>query len=279
MKSYPYSEILAVAVGLVALAFTPSASAATILTFRDAAGDSLPNDELVPQTYGDNVAASPQDGFSYGQAGSDYTPNITITYSDNIFTYAEIEYGAYGDLETVLYSENPFTITFTAADGLLVSLESFKVATFGGVDEIFDVTISNGVSEPFTLTGASSPVLGNNNIDFTGQAAAIGQIVTLTFNVPNFNVGVSDIQFSQVGSTPQPPSKFAATIARNSELTQATITWNSEAGEVFDVFRSVDLNFSAPAIATDLIGAAGFTNYVDTSLPAGGKAFYQVSRK
>ena len=169
MESSRRSLILASAGCIMALAFTPAASAATILTFRDGTGAALPDDQSVPAAYGDNVAASPQAGFSYGQAGSGYTPNITTAYGATARTFT----GGYGDLATILYNrEGPsYTITFTAGGGFLVNLESFNVAGFGG-NETFDFTVSNGVSVPFTLTNVLAPGVGHTNVDFTGQEAA-----------------------------------------------------------------------------------------------------------
>jgi len=102
MESSRRSLILASAGCIMALAFTPAASAATILTFRDGTGAALPDDQSVPAAYGDNVTTSPEGGFSYGLAGSGYTPNITTAYGATARTYT----GGYGDLSTVLWNES-----------------------------------------------------------------------------------------------------------------------------------------------------------------------------
>ncbi len=188
---------------LILTAWTPC-EGATILTFRDASGVALPNDDLVPQAYGDNVTTSPENGFSYDVDGS-FTPNVVISYdpAGSIYTYGT----GYGDLATALYSEVPYTITFTADAGFMVRLESFKVAGFGS-NELLDVSVSNGFDPAYTLTGVSAPASGHNPVDFTGQVAALGQTVTLTLTVPNFNIGATDFRFEQV---PEPTSAFLLT--------------------------------------------------------------------
>jgi hypothetical protein len=100
--------ILASAITTLALAFTPAASAATVLTFRNDNGSPPTQDAAVNGAYGDNVAAGSQGGFSYGQSGSGFTPNITVDYSSNLRTYS----GA-GNIPTIVYSVNGSLFTLT----------------------------------------------------------------------------------------------------------------------------------------------------------------------
>ena len=143
---------------------------------------------------------------------------------------------------------------------------------------------------PFKKTFATNlksllPVNGRLEID---TADMLGKVVQVKRNGTVIRTRVASARFTFPALADDdllellvatPPGAFVAHIAVKSELSQATITWNSEAGEVFDVFRSVDLNFPEPAIATGIIGEAGFTNYLDTAFSSGGKAFYRVFRR
>ncbi|MDZ4787958.1 MAG: PEP-CTERM sorting domain-containing protein [Blastochloris sp.] len=196
--------LLYVTVLITTLALTPPASAATILVFQFANGDPLTQDAAVPQGYGDNVTANVTGLYNYGGAAP-FTPNITVAYTtggSGIFTATGTP-PEYGGLGTVLYSSDPYTITFTADPGFLVKLESFNLAGFQ-TDETLTYSVSNG-GTPFTVTGAAAPTALPNFVDLNLRAEATGQVVTLTFSSLNDLIGVTDISFSQIPE----PSTYA----------------------------------------------------------------------
>ena len=163
------------------------------------------------------------------------------------------------------------TVVITGSDNWTGTYE-LKPVIFGNppsdaADE-FDILYDN-----VNLTDSSNQselIFGMYNFESDSVGSAPANVPVLKAN-----------QFSEFGvvSILAPANLFAASIALNTGLSQATITWTSGAGEVFDVFRSGNLEFSEPAIATGIIGEAGFTSYMDTSLPSGGKAFYRVFRR
>jgi len=192
-------SLLLASVGCVVFSgLTGTASAATVLTFLNDTGSPIP-DGLIPQDYGDNVAAAVQAPYSYGLVGSGFTPNVSVSYTQpgDLSNFGT----GYGDLPAAIYSSDPFTITFTAQAGFTVSLEGFDSAAFGA-DRTFDFTLSNG-TQTFSQTGVSSPTNGRNSVSFIGQLAATGAEVTLTIAPQDFDAGFSNFQFSQV---PEPSS-------------------------------------------------------------------------
>ena len=193
---------LATTVGLTVVSVGPMTSAATVLTFTNETGRVANSDDFVPQNYGDNVSSSPQGEYTYGLMGSDFTPNVTVDYVGG-----QIYDTDYGDLGVVLYDLN--SITFTAEDGFLVSLDSFKAAGYFQADESFTFTISNGTDQ-FTYTNVSAPGVGHNLIDFASQPAATGQVVTVTFEPTGGVVGFSEFQFSQI---PEPSALLLCAVA------------------------------------------------------------------
>lgn len=143
-------------------------------------------------------------------------------------------------------------------------------------------------------------IFGNANDDFDTFDVFFDNVnLTDTNGTSVLRYGLYDFENNTVGNPPtnvsydgfnqfseikvveiiEPTSVFVASIALNAQQSEATITWNSVVGELFDVYRSVDLEFTEPAIATDVPGTEGTTSYVDASLPTGGKAFYRVFRK
>src|SRR3954465_14965762 len=90
----------AIIAAAAALALAPVAAHATVLTFNVAGGVS--DFATLAQTYGDNVAASPQAGHSYGVGAEGYTPNVSVSYGSpdeepSLWTTG------YGDLTNVMF--------------------------------------------------------------------------------------------------------------------------------------------------------------------------------
>jgi hypothetical protein len=196
------SVLLTASVAVLMLATLAPVQGATILTFRDKEGAVLPEAAGVPQGYGDRVAATVQGDFSYGQEGPDLTPNIETTYTQQEGGDLSPYGPGYGDLATAIYSSFNYSITFTAFDGFLVNVDSLDIAAFEP-DRTISISITNDTGATFTLSDIPAPRAGRTSISFAGRPEALGQFVTIAFGVPDFNVGVSNIQFSQV---PEPAS-------------------------------------------------------------------------
>ncbi len=188
--------------------------AGVVLTFDQAAPG-----PAIDQNYGDNVAATPQAGNSYGTVndGFGFTPDITVTYGTpgeaiNIWG------PDYGDLNGVAYNENDgdttLTITFDAAGGFNVILFGFDLGGW----RLADYTLAN-VS---VLNGGGTPLFSQNNVLVNGaaghtaldfgaglQASSLRIVLDLTgLGAVSDNIGIDNIHFAQVALTapPTPPA-------------------------------------------------------------------------
>ncbi len=186
------------------LASVPAAASATVLTFDISGGVS--NFEVVPQAYGDNVAASPQAGHSYGVGAEGFTPNVTVSYGaagedPNLWTTG------YGDLTNILFNDadgdTTFTTTFTADAGYLVDLYSFDMAWFFDTSaNVQGFTVRDGSNNvlhsqgPFVLPG------GATHLTFSFaqplSAATLQLVVDLTgLGSVSDDLGLDNIRFGQ----------------------------------------------------------------------------------
>ncbi|HEX2748360.1 MAG TPA: hypothetical protein VHM91_10210 [Verrucomicrobiales bacterium] len=91
-------------------------------------------------------------------------------------------------------------------------------------------------------------------------------------------VGIGEVAFQMPVPT-TPPVDFRITAATRNAQGQFRITFGTQAGSLFTVYRSTDLN-TWSALPNPITGAAGSADYTDTTaLPAGaGKVFYRVLR-
>jgi hypothetical protein len=183
---------------------------ATELTF-DTVSPFSDYDHLAP-SYGSRAASTPEGDFIYGAAGG-WTPNAVVSYSSPSPTGGvERWHSGYGDLTNVIYPDNPgypsLSITLEADPGYLVSLDHFDMAGWPTSTYVIDyvkVLDKNGVAlydQPdATILGTGST---HTRFDFSGSPLT-SEKLTIVYNSARsggWNVGIDNVQFSQVSSVP-----------------------------------------------------------------------------
>jgi hypothetical protein len=184
-------------------------AAATILIFdQSEAGTATTDGAPVPQEYGDNVAGSSQGGYTYGEAGEGFTPNVTVNYGSGggrfAITGASLWTMGYGDLTNVIYlsSTSPVLAVRLAADpGYLVKLLGFDLGGLGG-----DITVASISPYPGIGIGGVETVLGgstHSDFDFDSQGGVLGQVIQIEIDLSNLDpgerhrVGMDNVRFGQ----------------------------------------------------------------------------------
>lgn len=114
----------ALALLVLSSCLAPCPAPATLLLFENASGFNL--SAIFPQSYGDRVTNTLQNGFRYGLAGGT-TPNVEVSYL-NPGTWST----GYGNLTNLVYvrSPGPLEITLTADPGFEVRLQGFDLGAW-----------------------------------------------------------------------------------------------------------------------------------------------------
>lgn len=192
---------------LLSLTMMSSAAEATVLIFEPAGT----NGSAIDQAYGDNVVSASQDGFSYGNGGEGFTPNVVTEYGLGEGTINR--WGPdYGDLNDVIYREEDndgnLLVRLTADAGFTVELLSLDLAGWPNADytitslRVFDQSNSvlfsqNNVFVDGTAGHSSFALSG-----VSGQSLTIDARIDLGSN--SDNIGMDNIRFSQSRSNPSP---------------------------------------------------------------------------
>ena len=201
------STVIIVAILAVVVASLPAK--AVVLTFNPS--DGVSGDVSLP-TYGDNVAGSSQDGFTYYNLGEGWTPDISLSFS----TTAAGTYHTYNDAvwTGVIESDGRYVV-FTPANGASVKINDLNMESYGGgtISYLKIVTLDGDGNETGTLQDvidapsgfpiASGPTGQLISVNYTG---APGQTIALTFGggIPANNVGIDTLRFSEM--IPEPAS-------------------------------------------------------------------------
>ena len=205
-------RLLAFAASALPCLFVPQ-TLATILTFdlSPSPGDG----GLVPQGYGDRVAAFSDAVGSYGVGAEGFTPNVLASYSHVNSAGVEVApwvyfYGSgFADLHNVAWTALTGTfglITLTPDPGYMVTLISFEAAGYGH-DRPQSLILFSGGS---VLLDFGAVVLHAGAHDtFLANVSAAGPI-SIFWGPSSETGGIDNIVFSQsVISTPDSGSTLA----------------------------------------------------------------------
>jgi hypothetical protein len=201
-----------IALTAVLLAWGGHSADATVLIFdQRAPNDPTTSGSLVPQAYGDNVSGSPQGGFTYGNGGEGFTPNVTVAYGpvQGPQTTGVLWTDSYGDLTNIVFTqiaEGILEITLTAAPGFVVRLHDFDIAGWPTTDYTIDLVEVRDASN--TALFSDDDVLiqgaldGSAHTDFNFPTPLESSILTIRFDSSNLegasdNIGIDNIRFSQ----------------------------------------------------------------------------------
>lgn len=196
-----------------ALALTPVGAGATVLTFDVAGGVS--NHANIAQSYGDNVAGSPQGGHSYGVGAEGFTPNVVVDYGSAGEDPALWTTG-YGDLTNILFNDadgdTTFTTRFTADAGYLVNLLGFDMASFLTAGQtIQGFTIRDVGANTVLFSQGSTFITGATHTSFSFNGVSANTL-ELAINLTGLggvsdDIGLDNVRFSQsrvAGVVPEP---------------------------------------------------------------------------
>lgn len=176
-----------------------------VLTFEPNPGNGLQLD----QNYGDRVTSTSQNGFSYGQTTSGFTPNVEVSYND-LFHWD----GSYGDLSDVVYSAEQLTnISFVADAGFEVLLYGFDLAGWPNATYVIpSITVRDGNGstlyfESDVVVNGDAQGTGHSSI-FFGVPLRAAELHLEIDSSPFFAslVGIDNVRFAQTVSVPEPSS-------------------------------------------------------------------------
>lgn len=191
-----------------AMAGLSTAAQATVLTFDRDGGGLVSAADLA--TYGDDVAASPQGGFSYGVGAEGFTPDVQASFGQGATPFAD----NYGDLTNVVFdSGGDLQLTLSAASGFEVLLHEFQLAGWPTADyTISSVSVTDGggaslFSDNLVLIQGDGSGPGHSTFSFGVPLAA--ETLVIAFNSNNLlggrdNIGVDNIRFGQAQAQQQP---------------------------------------------------------------------------
>ena len=192
----------------------------TVLTFDPASG-SFTSASALPQAYGDRVTAATQGGFKYGTAGG-FTPNVVAQYGTTGTNPATILCWttSYGNLTGVIYSSpsgSKFQLVLTADAGFNVSLSSFDMAGYPATNyTINNVKVADGTGKVlFNQNNVLIKGAGPSHTHFTMPITVVAQKLVITFDSSNqggYNVGMDNVQFSQVKLNTPGPGTVSGTV-------------------------------------------------------------------
>lgn len=176
-----------------------------VLTFEPNPGNGLQLD----QNYGDRVTSTSQNGFSYGQTTSGFTPNVEVTYN-TLFHWD----GSYGDLVDVIYSAEELTnIALVADAGFEVLLYGFDLAGWPNATYVIpSVRVQDGNGSTLFF---ESDVVVNGNAQGPGHSSILFGVPLRAAEIhleidssPFFAslVGIDNVRFAQTVSVPEPSS-------------------------------------------------------------------------
>jgi hypothetical protein len=199
-----FSTTVGAALGFL-IAFSPAR--ATTLTFEPLTSTTS---SPIDQAYGDRVTSTSQGGFTYGEGGEGFTPNVVADYGP-AFRWPD----RYGDLVDVLFvfpETEVFSVTLTADAGFQVLLYDFDMAGFPQVDYTIDsVQVQDETATLlFDQTNAFIAGAGPSHTDFDFASPLVGQALTISFDSRNLadlntHIGIDNIRFGQcaVGQCPE----------------------------------------------------------------------------
>jgi len=187
----------------------------TVLIFNNADGSLVGAYGLIPQAYGDYVAAAVQNGFGYGEGSHGWTPDVNVSYpirSGNVETLFGWDYG-YSGLVNVAYpwlitpgSYDDIEITFQPRNGKAVRLHSFDMGSYnGGYNLAWNVKNSVGQvltsGTVYVTTAAPSHVVIDSNTAIS--SAKLILTVYTSFEGANApNLAIDNIEFSEAALPP-----------------------------------------------------------------------------
>ena len=187
---------------------------ATVLTFNITGAT---DGSLLPQGYGDNVASLTNGTFSYG-AGGGFTPDVTVDYLGS-GGQTDLNFWANGfnDLTNVVEyepdGESGYSITFTAAAGKTVSIDSFDLGNYGEAVTLPRLWIVDGAGTVLFDRPALS--IANSNaphLSFTPGVTATTLRISLDLTGlggNSDNMGLDNIQFRQTTTAVPEPATLA----------------------------------------------------------------------
>lgn len=189
---------------------------ATILTFDRVSPGPFGSGNVLPQNYGDNVAAALQDGYSYDLTFG-ATPNIEVDWNtgpDSVDGFAVYWSTSFGDLFGVIEAEpEPSGTQFTlkADPGFLVELHGFDMAGWPTATyTINSVRVLDGNdNELFAVTNPVILGAGPAHTSFDFQVPLTAPVIKIEWDSTNLggssdNIGMDNIAFSQ--AIPEPAS-------------------------------------------------------------------------
>lgn len=170
-------------------------AATSVLTFD---GLGLTNYGVIPGSYGDNLANTPNVTVDYRT----FAPGVYTTFSNDLLFW-DTGYGSLTNVAIASGAGGGSEISLVASAGFVVDLTSLNVASFGGVDRGDQLLrVLDGAGNvladysPVTVLGT-----GFNNILTPGVSAS-----TLRIQFGNtWNVAIDNIAFGQRAVT-QPPT-------------------------------------------------------------------------
>ena len=158
--------VLAAAASLAAL--SAATASATVLTFSQSAPDTPTTATPAPIAgdYGDRVGSAAQGGYTYGEAGEGFTPNVQVGFgSPNPVVVSS----GFGDLQDVLYEATPGEdpiIGFQADEGFLVELYGLQIASRNDDLVVDSIAVFDDQGLVFELPDVQLFASGSEEIDF-----------------------------------------------------------------------------------------------------------------
>jgi len=176
---------------------------ATVLIF-DKEDPNFANNEVVPQIYGDRVAATiDANEYKYKyEVGNGFTPNVVVDYNpDDAQQQFEIFEGGFGDLNRALGdfdSDVSGEILLTPDPGFFVHLNSFDVAAWNIGSSAGQIVVFDGLNSEDEVWSYSGDFAQDNSRDSFSFSPAVSSTTAIRIRSPNFGtLGIDNINFDQ----------------------------------------------------------------------------------